>query len=336
MSSRVSIYDKSGQWLTEVNTTFNRVYKLNEFGIGSFTLSTDDDKCREDYLQFGNYVYVEHDKLPVWAGMIEPPQIWGHGQVTSTVYSAEYILSIMISDRTIVMQGAWGSIYQQLVTQMFDNDVKNVVRIGSIFGGGKVVNRTYNYANLYDEVKILCKDSGNDFDFEPEIDANGKLYFSANWHEKRGALKNFTLYEGTNIQLANPLMRVQGRIANRLMIYGDGATFQTRPVAKRDDKESRALYGQRWLAQPVQGDDLNANADQLIKEYAHPRKTFNITALDVGDTFKQCRIGDMLNISFHSVGFSGSGLGTNEVVRILQMDYNDQNNVLKLVADEVR
>ena len=71
MSSRVSIYDKSGQWLTEVNTTFNRVYKLNEFGIGSFTLSTDDDKCREDYLQFGNYVYIEHDKLPVWSGMIE-------------------------------------------------------------------------------------------------------------------------------------------------------------------------------------------------------------------------------------------------------------------------
>jgi hypothetical protein len=336
MSSRVSIYDKSGQWLTEVNTTFNRVYKLNEFGIGSFALSTDDDKCREDYLQFGNYVYVEHDKLPVWAGMIEPPRIWGQGQVTSTVYSAEYILSIMISDRTIVMRGAWGSVYQQLITQMFNNDAKSVVRVGNIFGGGKVINRTYNYANLYDEVKLLCRDSGNDFEFEPDIDANGRLFFSAHWHEKRGALKQFVLDEGTNIQLANPLMREQGRIANALRIYGDGATFESRPVAKRDDYESRSLYGQRWLAQAVQGDDLAANADELIKEYAHPRKTFNITALDVGDTFYQCRVGDMFPVSFFSVGFSGSGFGTSETARILQMDYKDNTNTLSLVADQVR
>ena len=336
MASRVTIYDHFGNYLTEVNATFRREYKLNEFGSGSFTLLTQDQKCREDYLQFGNFALVEHEKLPAWGGMIDTPRIWGHGSVTSTAYSAEYILTTMISDRTANMAGVWGSIYQQLVEQMFNNDIGGMVRIGAIYGGGKSVKRTYNYANLYDEVSKLCKDSGNDFEFLPAIDADGRLFFTAHWHEKRGGLKQFTLYEDKNIRLSTSPLREQGRIANRLRIYGPGATFETRGIAKENDIISSGKYGERWLAQLGQGDDVAANAEQLIIEYANPRKTFDLTAIDIDDTFFQCRVGDQFPVSFHSVGFSGSGFGTTAIVRILQMSYDEQNNVLQLVADEVK
>jgi len=336
MASRISLFNHFGQWLTEINATFNRSYKLNEFGVGTFTMSTQDPKCREDYLQFGNFVLVEHDKLPAWGGMIDTPRQWGIGSVTSTAYSGEYILTTMITDRTSTNKGAWGVIYQNLVEETFNNDIGGIIKIGSIFGGGKSIQHIYHFANIYEEIVKLSKDSGNDWEFVPSIDENGRLYFTANWYEKRGMLKQYTLYEDFNIKLSSRLLQEQGRIANQLRIYGEGANWQTRSVAKRHDKESIGKYGARFLAQAKEGDDLNANADQLIKDLAYPRKTYDIAAIDIDDTFYQCRIGDKLSISCHSVGFSGSGFGSTATVRILQMAYDEENNGLKLVADEVR
>lgn len=335
MSSRISIYNHFGQYLTEIDATLNRSWKLNEFGTATFAMSTSDDKCRKDYLQFGNFIYAEHDKLPTWAGMIDTPRQWGMGTVTVTAYSGEYILTTMITDRTATMQGVWGSIYQQLIEQTFNNDIGVLLKIGNIYGGGKSQNRTYNYAVIYEEVKRLVKESGADFELSPEIDENGRLYFNAHWYERRGMTKQFTLYEDMHFKLSSNFLREQGRIANKLRIYGEGATFNSRPVASVNNIESIGAYGQRFMAQLSQGEDIEANAEQLLAMYRHPRKTFDLAAVDIGDMFYQCRIGDIFPISCHSVGFSGSGLGTSTNIRILQMSYNEETNELKLVVDEV-
>lgn len=339
MTSRITFYNKAGQYLTEVNATFKREYKLNEFGSGSFTLSTGDEKCREDYLQFGNYVLVEHDKLPVWAGMIDTPRIWGHGSVTVTVYSAEYILTGMVTDRTLNVSGSFGVIFQKMIEQMFNGNnfvADNIIRVGQIYGGGPTVSRVYNWNGLYTEITKLCKDSGNDFELVPQIDANGRLYFDANWYEKRGMLKPFTLYEDANIKLSNMPLREQGRIATVCAVWGEGAKWSTKPIGYRKSDEGIAKYGTRWLAMAAQGTDLEANAASLILEHGTPRKTFDITAIDTGDTYYQMRVGDMFPVSFHSVGFSGSGLGTHETIRVLQMSYDEAQNALKIVADQVK
>jgi hypothetical protein len=336
MSSRVNIYSHYGKWLTEVDATFNRSWKLNDYGPATFTLSMQDAKCREDYLQFGNFVYVEHEKLPVWAGMIDTPRTWGHGSVTSTVYSAEYLLTCLITTRSTSAQGSHGAVFQALIEQTFNNDVGDIIKIGDIYGGGKSIKRTYYYNTLLDEIKKLCIDSGNDFDLQPEIDQNGRLFFSANWYEKRGMLKPFTLYDDINIKLSNTPLREQGRIGNKLRIYTTGATYESRGVAWRDDLVSVSKYGQRYLAQLQQGNDLNANADALLVEHTYPRKTFDMTAIDSGDTYYQMRIGDQFPISCHSVGFSGSGFGVDEIVRVLQMRYEEDKNELVIVADQVK
>jgi hypothetical protein len=64
MTSRLSAYSKDGKYLTEFDATFSRGYKLNEFGEGSFQLSTYDNKASLKYLQFGNLIYCEHESLP--------------------------------------------------------------------------------------------------------------------------------------------------------------------------------------------------------------------------------------------------------------------------------
>lgn len=336
MSSRITLLNRSGQYLTEVNATCDRTYKLNEFGTATFTMSTSDDKCREDYLRFGNYVYVEHDKLPVWAGMIDTPRIWKHGAVEVTAYSGEYILTCFITGKSSTFSGVFGNVYKELIDQtMRHGGDLPLIEVGDIYGGGASVTRKYQWNGLYNEIIKLCKDSGNDFYFEPYINEYGVLYFRANWYEKRGMVKTFMLYEDMNIKLSSTPLREQGRIANKIYLWGEGASWSSKPVAQRENTVSRGLYGSRELAQAAQGTDIEANADQIIREFAYPRKTFDLTVIDTGDTFYQCRVGDQLPVSFHSVGFSGDGLGTNETVRILQMDYQEEQNQLKLVCDEV-
>jgi len=334
MPSKLTLYDKSGRRLDEINASCKVEYKINEWGKLTFTISTSDPKCTEKNLRFGNYVIFEHDKLPTWGGMFDPPYQWGHGTITIMAYSGEYILSMRHTAKQLDAEGTPGGVFQTLVENINTNDGYKIIQIGSIYGGGASIKRTYNYANIYDEVKKLSKDTANDYEIIPIIDANGRLYFQANWYEKKGRQTAMTFYEDKNVKLSSGLLREQGRISNQLTLYGDGSSFKSRPTAYRENIDSIGLYGIRQTASQSQGDDIETNADNLIKTSAYPRKTFDITAMDVGNTFQECRIGNTYPVNFYSVGFSGSGFGVSANIRILQMTYSDDANTLKLVADE--
>lgn len=341
MSSVIQIFDKSGNYLTEIEATISRWYKLNEFGKATFELATSDQKCIEQYLEFGNLVYITHPKLPAWGGMIDTPREWRHGSVISSVYSAEYLLKTRITQRSQTLAGPYGTIFQTMLEELFDSSSFNVIRAGSIFGGGPSVKRVYNFAPLYDEIRNLAEESGNDFEIEPNIDSNGRLYFAAHWHKRKEFETNYTLYEDLNLELPAVFLREQGTIANKLRIFGDGATFTTRPLGRVQDQESIDRFGVRFLAKSVSGsgaDEVQDAAEAMIKVYAWPRKTFELTVADdplnIKKNFENCRIGNILNVSFHSVGFSGSGFGVESKVRILQMYYDENKNTLKLIIDQ--
>lgn len=334
MSSRLTFFDKTGVRIAELDATFRRSWRLNEYGIGSFTLSTQDAKAILDNLQFGNFIYAEHDKLPAWGGIIDTPRTWGEGKITCSAYSGEYLMTMRITPRTLNLKGSYGSIYDDLIKSRGHR----LVRSGDIFGGGPVVRMIYNYADIYAEMKKLAADSGYEFSFEPAINTNGGLYFSANWYEKRGMERPFILYEDRHLRLSGTILREQGEIRNRLRIYGEGASFETRPVSKMDNRESSDKYGARWkaiYAGPFSGQALEDVALKLSKEYAEPRNTFDLTILDEGDAFKNSRIGNILPLELYSVGFTGASLGLSTKNRFLQMDFDEENKLLKVVADEV-
>ena len=74
MPTRITLFNNSGEKLAEIDANVSRSWKLNEDGAGTFTMSTQDTKAIIDYLEFGNFVYMEHDKLPIWGGMIDTPR----------------------------------------------------------------------------------------------------------------------------------------------------------------------------------------------------------------------------------------------------------------------
>ena len=78
--SRMSIYDKSGIYLTEIDADIDRTWKINDYGKATFTISKEDVKAVYEYIRFGNLIYIEHNKLPAWAGVIDPPRDWASSQ----------------------------------------------------------------------------------------------------------------------------------------------------------------------------------------------------------------------------------------------------------------
>ena len=57
--------------------------------------------------------------------------------------------------------------------------------------------------------------------------------------------------------------------------------------------------------------------------------------LYVSPTSNNIRIGDTLPVDFYTVGFTGGEIGLNTRVRVLQMAFDDIQNQLRLVVDEV-
>jgi len=338
MPTRISLFNNSGEKLAEIDANVSRSWKLNEDGAGTFTMSTQDTKAIIDYLEFGNFVYMEHDKLPIWGGMIDTPRTWGVGTITSSIYSAEYVLKSHVTpNREDKFTGVPGSIFNKLTSQSFGTGSIPVIP-GDIYGGGISQSITYNYAIIYDAVIDLAKKSGADWDLTPAIDPNGKLYFISNWYERKGVDRVFRLYEDLNIKLSTKPMVEQGEIANVVIGFGNGSSWTSKYVDGRLDAESVGRYGWRTKAVSIPTDsysDLITAIDEQLLVLKNPRRTFDITALDVGDTFYNCRIGDVLPVDFYTIGFTGDSLGLSTNIKILQMAYNDIDNQLKIVCDEV-
>ena len=336
--SRITIYDNSGMWLAELDAQTFRSWKLNDYGSGSFTLSTKDAKCTEQFLQFGNFVYITSDKLPVWGGMIDTPRSWGVGTITSSIYSIEYALkSEHMPNLVQLVTGTPGAIFQKLMTRPLGNNTVPIV-VGDIFGKGVSDKKEYNLSNVYDSIASLSNDSGNDWDLLPAIDSNGSLYFIANWYQRKGIDSNFMLYEDHNIKLSDRLLVEQGKIITYVRAYGEGGAWSSKPTVFEYDEENIAKYGHRSDTLSVKSTGtlmLREAARTYLDENKEPRRTFDLVVLNVGDTYNHVRLGNTHKAEFYNVGFSADGIGISTKVRILQMSFDDLNNQMKLVVDEV-
>jgi len=337
MTTRIQIFSNTGSRIGEIDANVTRSWKLNDYGSGSFAMSLEDAKAVVDYLQFGNFVYMTNDKLPDWGGMIDTPRTWGNGIITSSIYQAEYALrSENTGHRIDKFSGSPGGIFTELTNKKIGTTIP--VLPGDIFGSGVEQTKVYNYASVYQACKDLADESGHDWDLSPAIDANGSLYFIANWYEHKGVDRQYHLYEDLNIRLSDRVLIEQGTISNRVIGFGNGSAWTSKPAAQINDEESSSKYGYRTFAVSLSVDSLTQVSEGVrnyLAENKEPRRTFDLIALDVGDTYNNIRIGDTLPIDFYTVGFTGGEVGLNTRVRVLQMTFDDIQNQLRLVVDEV-
>ena len=75
--SRIVVFGIDQKAEGEIIARFNRGWMLTGnpavSGGGSTTLSLTEADASKAFFQFGRMIMVTHAKLPVWAGMIDPP-----------------------------------------------------------------------------------------------------------------------------------------------------------------------------------------------------------------------------------------------------------------------
>lgn len=339
MSSRVLIYNRDlTTAAAEVQASVERSWVLNEYGKAQFTLATSEAACNREVLRFGNYVAIEHDRLPTWCGVLYPPRTWGKGQVQATAYSMEFVLKYRRGPTQRVLSGTAGSIFEQMLA-LANQTADTFIRAGEVYGGGKTRQETVNLTKLYDEIRRVAKRAGNDWNVTAEIDELGRLAFSGNWYEQAGTELDWALHEGVNLEFGDQPLNEQGEIINDFVGFGPGASWESKGSYRAFDSESMAEFGVWQSAGALEAAtpaNIQQGAESKVRQNAYPRNTYQCTALDVGDTFYNLRVGNVVGLRYFTVGFQpASGVGVEARVRVLGMAYSDARNTVELVVDEV-
>ena len=339
--SMITVYDRGGNAIAELKASAARAWVLNEYGRATVELSLREAAVKETFLQFGNYLLIEHETLGNWGGVIDTPRVWQGGKVTVNAYSGEYLLGFRRGPLSKKMVGAAGVLYTQII-RMANSAEDLLIREGEIYTGGASVAQVVDVRPLYDAVCALAKQGGCDWSVTPARDSAGRLIFSANWYKQAGADRVLALWEGQggNVSLGdNPLVE-QGVIINDLLGFGGGGlTWASRPRHNTIDEESAGRYGLRQGYEAYNGatnsGTIAESTKRAVETEHEPRRTFNLRALDEGDTFANLRLGDRVPLKLTSAGFMGGEIGMETVVRLVGMAHSDGDGAVELTCDEV-
>jgi len=339
MASRVMIYDQGGAALAEVEASVTRSWVLSDVGEAAVTLAITDAKCRQEVIEFGRLVVVEHDRLPAWVGVIDVPRDWSRMKVIVKSLSAEQIFHYRVPPAVKTLTGTAGALFAEMLA-IANLQGDTLMRPGEIYLGGQTRQETINLTRLLAEIKRVSNRSGHEWGVTPEIGTDGRLTLRAHWWERRGGMvDDLALEEGWNIEATDDVLSEQGEIVNWLMGYGDGATWASRPIVIRQDDDSIARYGLHQDARAYDGvtspATLEASVLADLARLKQPRRTFGLTALDVGNTFTRVGLGNILRLRLISTGFTGDASGLEATVRVRAMEYKEAENKLDLVVDEV-
>jgi len=236
--------------------------------------------------------------------------------------------------------GVSGGVFTKIINQtnaLLYNE--KPITLGSIYNGGTQREETTGNDAL-SHIQELAKRTGYDFEITYDFDSNGKLYLVGNWYERRGVETGKYLREGHNIELSNNLLVEDGReMVNSLEGRGDASTTGTRVSFTGYDLDSIAENGLNHESKTYSGNKeistLTNNVNSDLQENGYPLKSYDATALDVGDTFVNIGLGNISEIDLNSNGFEGAGLGSHDLVRIAGHEIDAMTRKVRLLLEVV-
>lgn len=331
MTTRVQFFGSSGQYLADVKCQAVWSEKLNGIGQARITIAKTNAALTEELIQLGSMVLIEHDTLGAWGGILDTPQDWNTDPIELTAYSGDVLMQWR-SPVTEEYTGTAGTIFRSLVSDA--NYYEATISLIDVYSAGSSWTEPGN-TNLYEIMVRLAKRSGQEWKIAP-LNVGNRLMFEAYWTAQRGRVVDVALEEGLNIQEPNgPLMSLQGRIVNDLTLkVFNGSTGTTVRVT---DADSIARYGRRQdyrTETAPAGIDANTLAGLRLAESKHPRRTFNLEALNVNGLFSYLDIGNTLRLRLRRYGWTDGTMGINTTVRIKARSFSEERGTMTLVVDE--
>ena len=348
MASRITIFDHFMKRLAEIEApTTPRSWVLNEYGRCEFSMSTSDPKCTETNMQFGNLVFIEHlpsrdetgtyhGKLPDWVGIILPPRTWGYGVLHVTAYAAESILAFRAMPYVSV-KGTPKTVFAQILEHAHER-AKNIIIQPGVLDDTAITCPDDLRTNAYDHIRKLIKTAGMDWNITGEIDNKGELQLFANLYLKKGIETGLVLHNN-NTELGSPLLTEQGTPSNHVFGYSQANTAQARFSFEALNQAAIDDYGPLQLNQVFTGMHDPASvqnaAQNRANERGRPVKMIRRNLLDHSNAFDLIDTGNIVTVKETNAGFKDGGMGVEERVRIISIDYNDLSNKAPLNVEVI-
>jgi len=341
----VTIHNRiTGAPITPIETEYECSWVLNSEGKCSFPFSLEDSKAAHKLiLNAGNYIYISHEKLPPWGGVLDGDEDWnGDGTFTLAAWSGEYLLNFRRSPMNETIQAASAGALIVKMINMANTAGDLLIRPGNIWSGGGQAEELMDGKSIYTHVKDVAKRHNIDWSIDPVLDAKGNLYFKLNVYEKRGITSSRVLKEGHNITAKDkPLQVKTGEIVKDVLGLDDASTDVDRPTYIAINAASITKYGLRQGTEDFSGvtdpQTVENNTKKSLKIKAKPKRIHKADALDVEGTFKDLGLGNIYPLSAFSYGKLTDGrIGVDEPARLMGMRYKQSNNIVEITSfDEV-
>jgi hypothetical protein len=343
MTSRITVFNHFLERLVEFDyPSTPRSWVLNGYGKAEFSLSTLDSKCLERYLQYGNFVHIEHiptkdefnvtnGTLPHWTGILLPPRNWSLGVLGVSAYSAESILKFR-SMPYMSIKGTADQNFKFIVNLSYFKAQFIPIFFGSIATDENIYPDELR-TNAYDHLQKLMKDSLMEWNITGDI-INNKLFLVANLYIRQGFDTRYPL-NNLNSELSGALMTEQGTPSNHVFGYSQAYTQQSRQARESINLDSFNEYGPLEINQVFvgkkDGKSVYISAQKRAEERGRPVKIVPRNVLDFNQSFSYLDIGNSVIITDNNAGFNYTGgLGYSGEARITTMSYNDLSNKVQL------
>ena len=331
MPSRIRLFDRSGILLYEPSAPAFREWVLNDIGKAEFYIKAEG---MEAYINYGNYITIEHDQLPTWVGNIVTPRSWVSPKVISVnARSSMWLFGQRVGSYTQAVEGSWGEVFSQIIG-IVNTIEPTLLRIGA-YNDGVSFSSIVDMSNIYTYVQRALVMAGTRIDFRPVIN-NGTLSIYVDILPELYSPSPLKLEEGFNVKSNSPALMEQGEIYNDVTILGVGLE-QEKYTANAIDMLSISKYGRRQIlfSEGQSQADVDALAVARLNQYKTPRSTIGLIALNKGGAFRYTRAGYTAAVQLKSVGYLNEGLGFKNTAYQKAVQYDDKTGEAVLVCQEI-
>lgn len=336
----VRIFDPFGVPVQDIRVSPTYSFVLNDVGDCTFTISTADSTFREAIIEFGGIVVINHTHLPSWVGFIDPinSRMWNNGSVDVVALSAEKIYSLRFAP-TSPMIATPGKIFKRMLENINDYSGKSLkIYPGEIEEGGFNIPFPLYGARSNVLVYYVTRIGGTEYNVTPDYDESGNLFLRGNLYAHKGSDTQITLsHENTELDGAVLVEGAEDDIYNYVLFYSSpnvGAKFIVGAAQKNE--ESIAKYGTRMYLGEMSAEEegaLNVMARRFLHEHAWPKKTITPSILNVNGVYRYLDTGNYYNWENHLAGFTNSGLGAIDYVRLVGMEVNTMNKKINALME---
>jgi len=331
--SRLLVFDLQNQRAGDIRGIFDRGWMISE-GESS-VVRLDSDQALKPFLQLGRMVYVEHPKLPGYAGMIDTP--WkAKPPVELCIYDIPYLLEQRQPYYPDTIDGTVGRIARKLI-DLGQQPGNLFIKMGDVASSEVFKDYPIEQRSIWKQLQEIVAKADMELAFRSEISEAGQLVNYLDIQPAFGVITPLVLQDGEdgNAEIVEAVL--DGDIRNAILGVSDEAEKGDRKYsAIKINRESQQTYRTRnAVVQFAAGSqsDLEACASAELKRVGTPYITLTVNVSErkpTSNDFYRCRIGNTVTMRATELILPEGRKGWTGAARIRAMRYLEARNQMQI------